>query len=143
MAENGPVLGADCAWLLYVENKKLSRDFVNVKSGSAKDENYEGVDEHLNKEDVEPWQRYKMTKGSVELEPDNLGYVWTVRNAIQVVQRAGKKPDIKLVRRVRNGDGSTSEESYKKVVLTFGDDSKERGTRVPVTIDWTGVRIFQ
>ena len=142
MSTNGPVLGADFKVSIYVENKRVARDFTNVKSCSAKDEYYSGTDEHLDKEDVARWQRYKETKGAIEFEPDNLGYMWAVRKAIQVVERAGQKPNVKLVLQVRNGDGSTSEDSFKDVNLDFGSDAKDRGNRVTVSCDWVGTRIF-
>lgn len=112
-----PNLGANVQVLIYVENKRLNRDFKQIKDFSDAPEYYEGADEYLGNGPVEPWQRFKTSKISFSIEESDDGYVSTVLNAIKVAEEAGTRPKIEIVMLTTNNNGTTSKTTYGKVTM--------------------------
>lgn len=139
MADANKNLGAQVQVGVYVEGKRVGRDFTDILDFHHEDQYYEGDDEYQGPGDVRHWQRYKNTIGSFTLHENNASYIDLLFNAINVATIAGQQPKIVLAKITTNTDGTTSRISWRSVTLKRKFDSNSKGEKVVNGCSWTGI----
>lgn len=140
MADGNKNLGSSRVIRFYVEDKKLGRDFTNLKNWNWEPTYYEGDDEFLGPSDVEPWQRPKIAQGGCDIEEQDASYVGQVAQAIRDAELAGTKPKVEITEAINNeGIGTTSKVRFRKVVLKFKTAVNGKGEKVIRSLSFRSV----
>lgn len=122
MAETTPNRGQSTTIAVYVEKKKLGGDFTRVTNFKAQKDYVEGEDRYLGKTDAEPWQVCTGASGSFDIEETDAALLNGIDSAITAAEVAGQKPDIVIVQRVNNSNGTTAKTTYPKCVVKRSTD---------------------
>ncbi len=102
---------------IYVENSKLGRDYVTMKSFSDKPIYVEGTDSYLGEPDEIPWQFCTGAEGSFEIDELDSDYCDTLEQSLRDVEATGQRPDIIIVKRTLSNSGTVSKMTYPNCVL--------------------------
>lgn len=136
MADAMKNLGADVTVDVFVDDVKLNKDFKNKIKWDVAHEYYEGVDEHLGPNPVDPWQRYKISSFNFTFEEENASRVAGIIQGIDDAMTAGVKPKVVIVETTNNTDGTVSKSTYSRCTLQFKKNVPAKGEKV--TYDVTG-----
>ena len=123
-------LGRNVTYGLYIDDKKIGKDFKNITDFKYDEEEYEGEDEYLGRSNVSPWGVFKMATGTFNFEEDNAGQIDSIIAAQREAKRAGQKPKIKIVEFTENNDGTTSKVVFTDMNLKFGKSVPAKGDKV-------------
>jgi hypothetical protein len=130
MPETVKNVGANVQIRIYIEDKKLGRDFTQVTNWQWNKTYYEGDDEYLGPADVEPWQLPKGAEGSFTIEEANASYVGDIERARSDAERSGQKPKVVITETTINNDGSSSKTTFTKVVLKKKKNAPGKGEKI-------------
>lgn len=107
---------------IYVEDVRVTRDFMQQTKANTEAEYSEGKTGYLGRAPVTAWQIYEITKFSFTLEESSESYISSVLDNIDRQALANTKTKVTVAFVTNNADGTTSTKRLLNCTIKGGRD---------------------